>query len=156
MVDTNIVIDIMDGDPKFGRQSADRLRDALKDHALIIPPFVLCELLCGGKSTAQVEAFCRGSRIEMVDEVSLEVYGLAAERFSLYVSRRRTALGVVECPGCGHPNRPTCSECGHALASRKLPMDYLIGAFALCASDSHILTRDPGVYSHDLRELHLI
>lgn len=156
VVDTNVIVDVMDDDPRFGRPSADRLQNALQGHALVVPPFVVCELLCGGKSQTQVDGFLRGSRIEFIENVPLEAYSLAAERFRLYLARHRRDPGVVECPACGRNNRPTCSECGEALAARRLPMDYLIGAFALCSGDSRILTRDAGVYGRDFRDVRVV
>jgi predicted nucleic acid-binding protein len=146
VVDTNVVVDILDGDAAHGRESALRVKRTLRTSALLVPPFVYCELLSAGRTAERLGDFFRRARLNLQTDVSIEVYQVAAERYRQYLVERRAAPDVVECSSCGTVQRPRCSECGRGLAARRLPFDFLIGAFAVVAGDQRVLTRDQALY----------
>ncbi len=128
---------------------------ALRSCALLVPPFVYCELLAAGRDAARLhEAFLR-ARIVLEDDVPLRVHEGAAQRHRPYLAARRGGA-TIDCPACRLRQTPTCASCGTALATRRLPFDFLIGAFAAEAADSHLLTRDAGNCRRDFPELILV
>jgi hypothetical protein len=156
VVDTCVLLDVLEDDAAFGARSAERIRDALNDYALVAPPFVFCELLAGGHSDAAVASLFMRSRIGYDEAVPTAVYKTAAARFRDYLARRRASPDEVVCPGCGSTEHPACSECGRPLAQRKMAMDFLIGAYALRAADGAILTRDSGVFAPYFPDVRLV
>ncbi len=156
MVDTNIIVDVLQPDPAHGRASARRLRKALQSYALLVPPFVYCELMAAGRSAGLLADFFVRARLGLERDIPLEVYDVAAQRYQQYLSVRRQGDDVVQCPGCGATQHPTCSKCARSLSSRKMPFDFLIGAFAVVAGDRHTLTRDPGTYQRYFPDLILV
>ena len=156
VVDTNVLVDVLEADPVHARPSAKRVSRAVQSRALVVPPFVLCELLAGGRDAGRLAVFFQRARLGLEEHVPLAVYQVAAERYRRYLLARKQQMGVVDCPRCGAPQLPVCSECGHGLAVRKPPMDFLIGAYAVVAGDRCMLTRDQGTYRTYFPELVLV
>lgn len=146
VVDTSVLLDILDDYSHFAAQSVERLEAALEEHALVVPPFVFCELLVSpGRTPMDIEEFLELANIALVADVPLTVYAEAATRYAAYLARRRRAPGEIQCPQCGTVSRPSCPHCDRPLSQRKMPSDFLIGAFAVRAGDGRILTRDADV-----------
>lgn len=155
-MDTNVLVDVLEADPVHGYPSARRVGRAVQSRALVVPPFVLCELLAGGRDADVLEEFFLRARLGLEEDVPLPVYQVAAERYRRYLLSRKQAQGRIDCPRCGAGQYPVCSECGNVLSVRKMPMDFLIGAFALVAGDRCMLTRDQGTYRAYFPELRFV
>jgi predicted nucleic acid-binding protein len=156
VVDTNVLVDILQGDERHGRDSARRLARVLRSAAVVAPPFVYCELMAAGRGAERLTEFFRRSRVVLEPQVPLAVYETAAQRYREYLVARRQGSDEVQCPGCGASQRPVCSNCNQSLSVRKLPFDFLIGAFAIVAGGRRLLTRDAGAYRRFFPDLLLI
>lgn len=129
LIDTNVIIDIIDRDPFWFDWSTSHLAAAGGDGAMI-NSIVVAELSRNYGSFADLEAEMQDLSIEVValDEASAFVGG---KRFQVYRSSREAS--------------------GHA---RVLP-DFLIGGHALTLN-APLLTRDPRLYRRYFPELTLI
>lgn len=107
VVDTSVLIDVLEDDPEFGAASAQLLED-LAEEGLAICPVTYAELAPAfGGSRALQEEFLVGVGVSFSDEWTRQDTLAAFDAWYAHVRRRREGLG---------PRRPIA--------------DILIGAFA--------------------------
>lgn len=129
-VDTNVVLDIVQNDPRWGDWSAHQLQEALTDHPVVVNAVVVAEL---GRDFVNAAALTgRLATLDLVIEpLDEHAAFLAGKRF--VAARRSRAAGE---------------------RSRPLP-DFFIGAHAL-SLDATLLTRDAAIYRRHFADLPLI
>ncbi|MEO8811890.1 MAG: PIN domain-containing protein [Caulobacteraceae bacterium] len=128
MVDSNVLIDLMNEDSRWYSWSAEMLESLGDRHRLVINPIIYAEVSVRFSRIEDIEAALPATIFDR-EEVPCEAAFLAAKCFLTY--RRR-----------GGTRRST------------LP-DFFIGAHAAVASHG-LLTRDPGRYRTYFPKLNLI
>ena len=128
MVDSNVLIDVLDSDPVWFEWSAKRLVPLVDARVLVINPIIYAELAAGFTTPQALNAALDPYAL-IHDALPWDAAFLAAQAFLLYRKRR------------GPKRSP-------------LP-DFYIGAHATLAGYS-LLTRDPGRYREYFPKLKLI
>ena len=128
MVDSNVLIDVLDPDPVWFEWSAKRLAPLVDAGALVINPIVYAELVAGFTTLEALNAALDPYSL-IRDPLPWEAAFLASQAFLLYRKRR------------GPKRSP-------------LP-DFYIGAHASLAGYA-LLTRDPAHYREYFPKLRLI
>ena len=129
-VDTNILIDIFQDDPRWGSWSAGRLQAATEAGPVMIDAIVVAELSRNYASLEELVSPIKALSLAIAP-IDTETAHVAGQRFAAYRKQRPA----------GAPPRP-------------LP-DFFIGAHALTQS-LPLLTRDAGIYRTYFPELTLI
>jgi predicted nucleic acid-binding protein len=133
-VDTNVLIDLLAGEPGAARRARDSLEAAMSSGAIAISPVVYAELLAyPGRQPPEVDQLLTDIRISVIWDIPAAVWRRAGAAFAGYVGRRRAAGG----------DRP-----------RRLLADFLIGAQAL--ELGALLTRDARFYATNFPDLRVI
>jgi predicted nucleic acid-binding protein len=134
VIDTNVLIDLLAGEPDAARRARDSIEAATSSGAVAISPVVYAELLAfPGRQPPEVDQFLADVRISVLWDIPEAVWRRAGSAFAGYVTRRRTSGG----------DRP-----------RRLLADFLIGAHAL--EIGTLLTRDTQFYRTSFPELHVV
>ena len=124
--DTNVLFDVIEGDPIYGPQSMEWLNIARRRGPVIICPVVYGELVPSFATKAELDAALRSFTITLSsidDAIAYE----AGRRWQRYRQAGGTRTRMIA--------------------------DFLIGAHALAAADT-FLTRDRGFYQTYFPELH--
>jgi predicted nucleic acid-binding protein len=133
-IDTNVFSAIWSGEPASMRLVA-QLGKAKTDGALLISPFVLCELLAyPGATETFVRDFLGKTDVHVDFRLEERIWTETGKRFARYAARRRKSAGV---------------------GPRRLLTDFLVGAHALIQAD-RLMTLDPKVYRQDFPEVRLL
>lgn len=151
-VDTNILLDLVNGDPAFGEVSSSALYDAIAAGVVAICPIVYAELSVAFlPDTDGLDRFLRQLNIR-VDAFTHDALQRAATAWAAYLQKRGTR---VQCPRCGEQFTATCPACAQTVTWRQRVMpDFLVGAHATLQAD-RLLTRDPRRYGTYFPELRL-
>ena len=120
IVDTNVLIDVLQDDPEWAEWSTARLYDLSKIHELVINPLIYAELSIAFATIDALDAAVENLKLR-VQELSLPVSFLAGKAFVQYRRRRS-------------------GERTHVLP------DFFIGAQA-AGLEGPLLTRDTRHYS---------
>lgn len=127
-VDTNILLDILLPDPKFGSTSIALLEQAYDQGALIICEIVYAELVPQFKDKPFLDKILRKINVSVVP-IDQEIAFLAGKKWGSY----RKSGGKRE----------------------RIITDFLIGAHALLRAE-RLLSRDRGFYRQYFKELLLV
>ena len=128
LVDSNVILDILTEDPKWGKWSEDSLARAADDGAMAINPIIYTEVSVRFETIEEMESTFPQSRFARLP-LPWEAAFLAGKCF-----RKYRKLG----------------------GQRRSPLpDFYIGAHA-AVSDLPLLTRDPGRYRAYFPRLRLI
>ncbi len=128
MVDSSVLIDVLDPDPVWFEWSAKRLAPLIDEGALVINPIIYAELAAGYTTLEALNAAIAPYAL-VRDALPWEAAFLASQAFLLYRKRR----------GAKHSPLP----------------DFYIGAHASLSGYS-LLTRDPRRYREYFPKLRLI
>ena len=137
-VDTNVLIDVLGGDPTFSEWSEGALLDALENGPLIVCEVVYAELAAKADNQALVDGFLDRTGITLVVSGQRALFraGKAWDQFASAFAR------PVTCPTCGASQNLTCERCGRHLTFRQhIIPDFLVGAHALTHARA-LITRD--------------
>lgn len=148
-VDTNIILDVLIPDEKFGAASKALLNKAYQRGALIICEMVYAQLATQFESQQELDKFLKvtGILLEPSSPRSLYRAGLSWQR---YRGRRSEK---IQCSNCGNKLEVECQACGYKLSKRPhILSDFLIGGHALAQADV-LLTRDRGYYRTYFKQL---
>jgi predicted nucleic acid-binding protein len=118
LVDTNVLLDVLQDDPIWAGWSQDQLEAAQLTDVLIINPVIYSELSIAFERIEELEAAVREARLTL-EEIPREALFLAGKAFLDYRRRQGRKHGV--------------------------PPDFYIGAHAAVRTYA-ILTRDTGRY----------
>ena len=152
VVDTNPLVYIYSGVPKFGRLYADLLGNLSAKYTLVIPKIVYGELSLIFRHANQLNHFLSDTGIIIAD-IDPESYLLAAKRWAKYNKRR-----VLMCQRCGKTLKKLgCSECNSEIKIRQhILTDFIIGAYARQMEERKIVTSDKGYFSTYFPELTIV
>lgn len=129
-IDSNVLIDVFEADPRWEQWSAERLEQQISDGNGLINPVVVAELSPGYGSLPELLEVLAGAAIAIVP-FEEDVAFLAGTRFAAYRRDRLT------------PER------------NRVLADFLIGAHAQILHVP-LLTRDPTIYRRFFPDLALI
>jgi len=130
LVDTNVILDILHGDPTWSAWSTDRLLDAASENGVALNAIILAECSSRFESVDQLLARLERLSLSMAPLDERAAFD-AGKRFATFRQSRSTDRGT-----------------------RVLP-DFLIGAHAV-SLNAAVLTRDPAIYRRYFPELTLI
>lgn len=151
-IDTNILLDLLIPDTRFGEVSQRTLDSSLQAGRLVISDMVYAELAVHFSSHHELDRFLADTGIDVVP-YSPAALVLAGQTWAQY---RRQRDDTLCCPQCGHIQQVNCGSCGASLRGRqRLLSDFLIGAHALSHAD-RLMTRDRGYYRTYFPELSLL
>ena len=152
VVDTNVLVYIYNGVPKFGRSYAELLDDLSVKYNLVVPKLVYGELSLMFSNEKQLNSFLSDTGI-IIGDIEPKAYLIAAKRWDQYNKRR-----VLICQKCGKKIlKLICQECGGEIKIRQhILTDFIIGAYALQTEEKKIVTSDRGYYSTYFPELTII
>ncbi len=150
-VDTNILLDLLIGDPEYVSESEQRLNEAADAGRVVISEPVYAELSPRFADSADVDGFLdlTGVVFESSTRPTLHRAGTAWRAYT----RRRPRM--LACPQCGEPLPGRCRACGAVVQVRQHVLaDFLIGAHAASQAD-RLITRDRGYYATYFPDLEL-
>jgi predicted nucleic acid-binding protein len=152
VIDSNILFDLLVGDPKSSSAARQVLSDTAGLGRLVISPAVYAEIAAGFGNRGELEEFLHDLDIELVAP-SPEALWRAAEAWIAYTRRRRRS---IQCLRCGQRIDVQCPACHSPLVWRQhLITDFLIGGHALADADM-LLTRDRGYYRTYFPQLKIV
>ncbi len=123
-VDTNVLIDLLGGQPAAAERARVSLADALSRGAVIAAPVVYAELLAfPDRAPGEVDLFLADVGITVEWELAAAVWRHAGEAYAAYAKRRVRSGGG---------------------APRRILADFIVGAHA--SQYGTLLTRDLGFY----------
>jgi predicted nucleic acid-binding protein len=128
LVDTNVLLDVVEDHPQWADWSQQRLEAAALNHQLVINAVVYAELSIGFRRVEEVEAVLTETQI-LLEEIPREALFLAGKVFQRYKARGGTRTGVLP--------------------------DFFIGAHAAVLGIP-LLTRDARQYADYFPKLELI
>jgi predicted nucleic acid-binding protein len=128
LVDTNVLLDVVEDHPQWADWSQQQLEAAALNHQLVINSVVYAELSIGFRRIEEVEAVLTETQI-LLEEIPREALFLAGKVFQRYKARGGTRTGVLP--------------------------DFFIGAHAAVLGIP-LLTRDARQYADYFPKLELI
>ena len=141
-VDTNVLFDLLGGDPGAASAARQALLSVLSAGPVVICPVVYAELAAGFAHQDELTQFIQDLPLR-VEDFSADALFQAAAAWKRYALRRGQQ---VQCPQCGRSATLRCPACQASLAWRQhIIADFLVGGHASCQSD-RLLTRDAGYY----------
>lgn len=151
-LDTNVLLDVLIPDARFGDASLRLLDEAQRAGPLVICEVVYAELAVHFPDEQELARFLADTRIRLEPS---DPRGLlqAARAWRSYVARSDRSM---QCPRCGARQDVACPSCGHGLTPRQhILSDFLVGGHALVHAD-RLLTRDRGYYGQYFPELRVV
>lgn len=94
LVDTNVLLDVVEDHPQWADWSQRQLEAAALNHQLVINAVVYAELSIGFRRIEEVEAVLTKTQI-LLEEVPREALFLAGKVFQRYKARGGTRTGVL-------------------------------------------------------------
>lgn len=128
LVDTNVILDVVENDPQWAAWSQAQLEAASLKFTLVINPVIYAELSIAYRRIEELEAMLESAQLR-IDPIPREALFLAGRVFLEYRQRKGTKSGVLP--------------------------DFFVGAHAAVA-DIPLLTRDLGRYRTYFPSLKLI
>lgn len=142
-VDTNILLDVLDPDPRFAEASEAQLVAALGAGPVVISDLVYSELAAHFERAEELEVFLRTAGIRL-SSMGTDALQMAGNAWRSYTRRRPEGF---TCGSCGAVSQLSCGQCGETIRARQhMLADFLIGAHALMHAD-RLLTRDQSFYA---------
>ena len=128
LVDTNVLLDVVTGDPQWLEWSQRQLKTLALQTRLIINPIVYSELSIGFRRIEEVELILETASVE-VEEIPRSALFLAGKVFRTYRTRRGTK---IRCPArllhrgarCGSGSEAADARC--PAVSQLFPRHHLI------------------------------
>ncbi len=128
LVDTNVILDVVENDPQWAAWSQTQLEAASLKFALVINPVIYAELSIAYKRIEELEAMLKSAELRL-EPIPREALFLAGRVFLKYRQQKGTRTGVLP--------------------------DFFVGAHAAVAGIP-LLTRDIGRYRTYFPSLKLI
>lgn len=141
-VDSNIVFDLLSGEPAAAAAAERALSAAASAGPAIICPVVYAELAAAFDDQAALLDFL-GNADLLLDAFSPDALRNAAQAWRTYTRRRGSE---IECRRCGRRSVLSCSSCQGPIVWRQhMIADFLVGGHAAVQAD-RLLTCDRGYY----------
>lgn len=151
-VDSNILFDLLIGEPPARRAAAQVLSSAATAGPVVLCPVVHSELAAGFEDQQTLEHFLADLGLEFEGFTHGAVWE-AGRAWRIYTRRRERRF---RCPRCGSVTSIKCPHCGTTVVWRQhMIADFLIGAHAVTQTDL-LITRDIGYYRTYFPELKLL
>ncbi len=146
-IDTNVILDILVGDPEFGDRSIKLIKDYGFKGSLVISQVVYSEVLVFFLRKHERKSAINKFN-EFLDDLGIQIYNFNIEDFNLAAEawNKFSSTDKITCPKCGSFNKFDCRKCNSQLLWRNhMITDFLIGAHAQNHADI-IITRDREYY----------
>jgi len=132
-IDTNILLDILNKDPKYYQSSKNLLDKSLQAGALIISEVVYTELATQFREEIDtLDEFLKEAQIRLLPSTK-EVLKEASRAWNEYLLKKKE----IQCPLCGYKIEVLCPNCHRIVEYRQhIISDFLVGAHAKVLADS--------------------
>jgi predicted nucleic acid-binding protein len=142
-VDSNILFDVLSGDPARAEESRLALAEAQSSGPVIASEPVFAEVAAHFEEELEFFRFLAGVPLQLQPSTPQSLH-VAGQAWRTYQQRRPAGS---TCPQCGLSQVVTCARCATSLRPRQhIVADFIIGAHALVQAD-RLLTRDRGYFA---------
>lgn len=149
-VDTNVLVYILSGHQRYGKESLDITRQLRSENTLVICDIIYAELSAFTRDKDKLASFFLDVDIKL-KPMSEESLFLAGEKWNNYNIQRK-----VVCHSCNISIDVKCPKCKNkVLIKQHIIADFIIGAFSYVDCNG-LISFDRGIYKTYFPELKVL